>query len=66
MDSRQSVRSSVGEIYGAAFHVFERPIEYTIKIAECPAAGKSILEYAPKNPAADSYRSLAREVLQLG
>ena len=62
----QSVRSSVGDIYGAAFHVFERPIEYTIKIAECPAVGKSILEYAPKNPAAESYRSLAREVLQLG
>ena len=62
----QSVRSSVSEIYGDAIHVFERPIEQTIKIAECPAVGKSIFEYAPKNPAADSYRSLAREVLQLG
>ena len=62
----QSVRASVGEIYGEDFHVFERPIEQTIKIAECPAAGKSILEYAPKNPAAESYRSLAREVMQLG
>lgn len=61
----QSVRSSVGEIYGPDYHVFERPIEQTIKIAECPAAGKSILEYAPKNPAAESYRSLAREVLRL-
>lgn len=62
----QSVRSSVSEIYSDAIHVFERPIEQTIKIAECPAAGKSIFEYAPKNPAAESYRSLAREVLQLG
>lgn len=61
----QSVRASVGEIYGEEFHVFERPIEQTIKITECPAAGKSILEYAPKNPAAESYRSLAREVLRL-
>ena len=61
----QSVRSSVAEIYGQDYHVFERPIEHTIKIAECPAAGKSILEYAPKNPAAESYRSLAREVLRL-
>ena len=61
----QSVRASVGEIYGEDYHVFERPIEQTIKIAECPAAGKSILEYAPKNPAAESYRSLAREVLRL-
>ena len=62
----QSVRSSVGEIYGDSIHVFNRPIEQTIKVAECPAAGMSILDYAPKNPAADSYRSLAQEVLRLG
>lgn len=59
------MRESVGEIYGQAYHVFERPIEQTIKVAECPAAGMSILQYAPKNPAAESYRSLAQEVLQL-
>lgn len=62
----RSVKSGVNEIYGESFHVFERPIEQTIKVAECPAAGKSILEYEPKNPAAESYRSLAREVQQLG
>ena len=61
----QSVRASVREIYGTDLHVFERPIEYTIKIAECPAAGKSIFDYAPKNPAAESYRNLALEVMQL-
>ena len=61
----KSVRASVGEIYGTDFHVFERPIEYTIKIAECPAAGMSILNYAPKNPAAASYKNLAQEVLRL-
>ena len=62
----QSVKASVGEIYGEAFHVFQRPIEYSIKVAECPAAGQSIFEYAPKNAAAESYRSLAEEVLCLG
>ena len=62
----RSVRSSVEEVYGGDIHVFERPIEYSIKVAECPAAGQSILTYAPKNAAADSYRSLAREVLSLG
>ena len=62
----QSVRCSVGEIYGDRIYVFDRPIEQTIKVAECPAVGLSILDYAPKNPAADSYRSLAREVLRLG
>lgn len=61
----QSVKESVGEIYGENFRVFERPIEYTIKVAECPAHGKSILGYAPRAAAAESYRSLAREVLAL-
>ena len=61
----RSVRENVGEIYGETFHVFERPIEYSIKVAECPAAGQSIFDYAPKNAAADSYRSLAEEVLRL-
>lgn len=62
----RSVRESVVDIYGGSYHVFERPIEYSIKVAECPAAGQSIFEYAPKNAAAESYRSLAREVLRLG
>lgn len=62
----QSVKASVSEIYGEAFHVFQRPIEYSIKVAECPATGQSIFEYAPKNAAAESYRSLAEEVLGLG
>ena len=62
----RSVRESVVDLYGGSYHVFERPIEYSIKVAECPAAGQSIFEYAPKNAAAESYRSLAREVLRLG
>ena len=62
----QSVKESVNELYGEAFHVFDRPIEHTIKVAECPAVGMSILDYAPRNPAAESYRSLAREVMRLG
>lgn len=62
----QCVKESVGEIYGGDFHVFERPIEYSIKVAEYPAAGRSIFAHAPKNAAAESYRSLADEVLRLG
>jgi len=62
----QSVTAGVKELYGESFNVFGRPIEYSIKLAECPAAGQSIFSYAPKNPAAESYLSLAREVLSLG
>lgn len=62
----RSVRETVRELYGGDYHVFERPIEYSIKVAESPAAGQSILEYAPKCPASDSYINLAKEVMLLG
>ena len=67
LDERKGLSFTVAsEVYGENFHIFERPIEYTIRVAECPAAGMSILEYEPRNPAAESYRSLAEEVLRLG
>lgn len=62
----KSVRENVTEVYGDDLHVFDRPIEYTIRIAECPMSGMSILDYEPGNPAAESYRNLASEVLRLG
>ena len=62
----KSVQQSVREVYGDDLHVFDRPIEYTIRIAECPMIGKSILDYEPGNPASESYRNLASEVLRLG
>lgn len=62
----KSVQQSVREVYGDDMHVFDRPIEYTIRIAECPMAGMSILDYEPGNPAAESYRNLASEVMRLG
>lgn len=61
----ESIRESVVDVYGAKINVFPHPIEYSIKLAEAPAAGQSILVYRPKNPAAASYRHLAQEVLQL-
>ena len=62
----QSVRDGVNEVFGDSIRVFKRPIEYSIRVAECPAVGMSILDYEPKNSAADSYRSLAQEVMALG
>lgn len=35
----KSIRESVADVYGEAIHIFERPIEASIKAAECPAAG---------------------------
>lgn len=61
----RNVKEGVDDVYGDSIRVFKRPIEYSIRVAECPAAGMSILDYEATNAAAESYRSLAEEVLQL-
>jgi len=38
-------------------------VRKTIKFAEAPVQGSSVLRYAPSSEAADSYRALAREVI---
>lgn len=61
----ESIRETVVDVYGSKINVFPHPIEYSIKLAECPAVGQSIFTYSPKNPAAASYQHLAQEVLML-
>ena len=61
----ESIRETVVDVYGSKINVFPHPIEYSIKLAECPAVGQSIFTYCPKNPAAVSYQHLAQEVLML-
>ena len=62
----QISRQNIQERYGEQMHVFEQPIDYSIKVAEHPAIGVSLLEYAPQNTAAISYRAVAEEVMQHG
>jgi chromosome partitioning protein len=51
------LRSSFGDL------VFETTIAKTIRFAEAPVKGESVLKYAPDSKAAQAYRQLAREVL---
>lgn len=51
------LRSNFGDL------VFDTVVRKTIKFAEAPVQGSSVLKYAPHSDAAESYRSLAREVL---
>ena len=46
--------------------VFGARIRKTIRFAEAPVKGMSVLKYDPTGPAADSYRQLAKEVLSNG
>src|ERR671936_2353749 len=43
--------------------VFDTRIRKTVRYAEAPVQGSSVLKYDPTSPAAEAYRSLAKEVL---
>jgi chromosome partitioning protein len=43
--------------------VFNTRIRKTVRYAEAPVRGSSVLKYDPKGPAAEAYRDLAKEVL---
>jgi len=57
----QEVLDLVRERYGA--QVFDMRVDSSIRFAECPLAGQSILQYAGGSPGAKSYRALAEAVL---
>jgi chromosome partitioning protein len=42
--------------------VLQPPVRKSIRFAEAPARGKSILQHAPKSPGAEAYRQLARQL----
>ncbi len=44
--------------------VYETVIPRTVRLAEAPATGQTILEYAPDSNGAFSYRALAQEILE--
>ena len=46
--------------------VFASRIRKTIRFAEAPVKGTSVLKYDPDGVAAESYRDLAKEVLSHG
>ena len=57
----REVRARVEEAFGS--QVFETVIPKTIRFAEAPVAGETILSYAPASLGAVAYRKLAEEVM---
>ncbi len=60
LHSREAVeilRDTFGDL------VFKTWIKKTVRYAEAPVQGSSVLKYDPEGPAAEAYRELAREVL---
>jgi chromosome partitioning protein len=66
VDSRtlhsREVLERVAEAFGP--RLFTTVIRKTIRFAEAPVAGESILTYAPTSPGAAAYRALAQEVIE--
>ncbi len=56
-ESIEVLRDNFGDL------VFETVVRKTIKFAEAPVGGTSVLKYDPRGRGAESYRALAREVL---
>lgn len=68
VDSRTIHAKEAIEILEENFgdRVFASRIRKTVRFAEAPVRGMSVLKYEPNGVAADSYRKLAREVLSNG
>jgi chromosome partitioning protein len=56
-ESIEVLRENFGDL------VFDTVVRKTIKFAEAPVVGASVLKYDPRGRGAESYRALAREVL---
>ena len=57
----RNIQQQMRELFGDL--VFEAVIHKSVKLAEAPSAGESILTYAPESRAAAEYRALANEVI---
>ncbi len=58
----QEVLADVGERYGLP--VLAPPIPRTVRFAEAPAVGRSILETSRNSKGAQAYRAVAKDILQ--
>lgn len=64
-DNRKRLARVVSDTIRAYFGdlVFDTVVRTNVSLAEAPASGQSIFEYAPKSTGAEDYAALAKEVL---
>jgi len=67
-DSRTTLAKQVIEEVEKHFgeKMFKTKVPRTVRLAEAPSYGQSILEYSPKGIGAAAYRALAKEVISRG
>ena len=66
-DNRRRLARAVSDTIRAYFGelVFNTVVRTNVSLAEAPASGQTIFEYAPKSPGADDYLSLVEELLNV-
>lgn len=66
MDLRKNIHQEILEHIRTHYHVhiFQHSIRSSVKAAEAPSFGKSVVHYAPGSSVADDYQHLAKEILQ--
>jgi chromosome partitioning protein len=57
----REVLADVGQRY--QLRVFDPPVRKSIRFAEAPREGRTILRYAPSHPGAEDYRAISRELV---
>ncbi len=60
----QEVMEVTRRAFGDRIRIFKAIIPSSVRFKEAPAAGKSILTYAPKHDGANAYRLLTEEVMK--
>ena len=63
---RKDIVATVRENFGKYLPVMDTVIPATVRLAEISTADKSIFQHEPRGRAADAYRSLTKEVLEIG
>ena len=63
---RRDIVKSVKENFGRHLPVLDTVIPSTVRLAEVSTADKSIFQHEPRGRAADAYRRLTKEVLEIG
>ena len=63
---RKNIVAAVKENFGKHLPVLDTVIPATVRLAEISTADKSIFQHEPRGRAADAYRSLTKEVLEIG
>ena len=63
---RKDVVKSVRESYGRHLPILNTVSPATVRLAEISTADKSIFQHEPRGRAADAYRGLVKEVMEIG